>query len=114
MIPRKIQFRKLALKDMQNADITRAEFDVIYRELRRIAGLEAVNFDAAVCKVVQTRRQWYRLKIVKPTQIRVFFTIDDGEHTLIVEAVLRRTENCYKIAEIFWQSRSRSRTRKGR
>lgn len=104
---RSIYFRELALKDIRDSRLTYHEFSTLYREVKRVAESNDIDTDQAVCRVVQTRGLWYRLKIVQPSQLRVFFTIEDSDNSLTVEAVLRRTENCYNIAKILWKARSK-------
>lgn len=101
---RQIKFTKAAFKDLTWRAFSDTELDVIESELKRLARLKRVALDHAVMTVTQTHHEWYRLKITKPHQIRVFFTLDEQRDYLIVRLVIRRGSRTYDVAQIVWSA----------
>jgi hypothetical protein len=98
---REVLWTRAAYTDLTWMGIKRGEWREIKREVERIAKVNYLCLDCAVCRVAQTDGKWWRLKIVQPSQIRVFFSA--SEKRIIVQAVLRRTERTYDICEILWR-----------
>jgi hypothetical protein len=99
-----LKFTRAAFHDLTWRAFSGAELDAIEGELKRIAQLNDVRLDDAVMTVAQTEHEWMRLKITKPRQIRVFFTLDEKRHYLIVRLVIARGSRTYDVAEIMWKA----------
>lgn len=103
-MPFQIKFTRAALKDLLWLKLTDAEVDALEAAVRRIARLHDVRYDQMVMEVAQTDGEWLRLKIVQPSQMRAFFTVDEDAGHLVVRLVLRRTERTYDMAQIIWRA----------
>lgn len=101
---RQVGWTDSALHDLTWMKIHVGEWKIIRAEIERIAALEHIRLDSAVCEVQQTLGDWMRIKICRPKQIRVIFSIEQGDTLLVVQAVLRRTERTYDIIEILWKA----------
>lgn len=102
-VTRQIHWTDTAIDDLRFWRISKGEWQVIRSELQRIAAVEKIDLDSAVCRVRQTGLVWLRLKIWKPRQLRVIFSIEQRGTRLVVQAVLRRSDNTYKIVEILFR-----------
>lgn len=100
--PREIYWTEAAKGDIMWMRIKRREWDVIKAEVERIAEVHNLCLDHAVCRVAQTNGRWFRLKITRPSQIRVFFSATDKR--IIVRAIFRRAERTYDWIEILFKT----------
>jgi hypothetical protein len=98
-----IVFTQDAIRDLKRGKITRAEFDALEEALLRIAALDNPNWDGDVQRIAQTFNDWSRLKVTKPSQLRIAFSTSKNPPTLTVHAVLRRTGETYNICEMIWK-----------
>lgn len=98
---RSIEFTDNAISIMTWEKIKRGEFVQLLDMLKEVAALPNPAAHYAVTEIKCTDNSWMRMKH-KPTNIRVAFEYDDD--ALTVHAVLRRTENCYKWLEIWYQA----------
>ena len=100
---REIRWTDAAISDLKFRRITKQEWRVIRSEVERIAAMHYFSLDSAVCHIAQCPG-WWRLKITRPAQLRIAFTLESGSPPrLIVQAVNRRTERTYDIFEIIWR-----------
>lgn len=99
---RTVRWSEAAVDDLRWWGITKAEWRVIRAEVERVAKLNNVRLDRAVCSIAQCNHEWDRLKITHPSQIRVAFS--SNERSLVVQAVCRRRENTYSFFELFWKA----------
>lgn len=110
---REVRWTKTAIDDLQCWRVTKEEWRAIRSEVERVAKLHHLCLDSAVMRVAQTDGDWLRIKITRPAQIRVFVTEERNPPRLVVQAVLRRGDNTYNIAEIYfnvWKEKTRWRT----
>lgn len=101
--PRTVVFTEAAKRDVLWTHLSRNEWAAVKRELYRIAGVENVQADAAVCRIAQCDHEWLRLKLRDPN-VRIAFTVEQGNTQIVVHALLRRGERTYDMIEIIWQA----------
>ena len=98
-----IVFTDAAVNDLRRGKITKAEFAAIKEALTRIAEHYDPRWDYACQPIAQTGREWTRLKITKPSHLRLAFSTSDDPPTITVQAVLRRTAKTYDLCELVWK-----------
>ena len=103
---RVFRFTEEACKDLEWLRINVEEWESIWNELSRLCEVANIAKDAKVDRIIQCESKWRRLKIQRPSEIRVFFTTYGQDQDMVVRAVLRRTDRTYDIAEIFYKARN--------
>lgn len=102
--PRAVQFTRAAAEQVRGLRLGLEHRKTLFRRLRDVAALERVTDDRFVCAIEQTRRQWYRLKLANlDPSVRVAFSLEDTDDTLLVRMVGARCDETYDVIEALYE-----------
>lgn len=102
--PRAVQFTRAAAEQVRELNLNLEHRKTLFRRLRDVSALERVTDDKWVCAIEQTRREWYRLKLANlDPSVRVAFSLEDGDDTLLVRMVAARSDATYDAVQTLYE-----------